>query len=586
MFIKKNFFLIAIIFFSIKLLFATDFIDFKIKSIVREYSFKNFTFQYTLDEQRLPWIKIDGINNQKIDYSVVIPVKIELLAISPNAKVCINIIDYRCSQISSERIKEFFNKEGYYIPFNKFPSEVALLGEQGFLRFQKYQEIVVNPIIYRQDKLYYCPFVKLKIEWEDNWDGYEKIDYEESAFESVYKSAFINYSLDNGYKAKKRLAIRDEMNYNGSLAPPLGYKVKINEDGIYRLTYSELEEAGIPVDTVQPTTFQLYNRGIEIPIYVYGENDNKFDITDYIEFYGLRNRPEAGREEEFEGADYTDENVYWLYYGRALGKRVQNRDVAPINGYETPINYWYTKSYNPYGFFYSQVWQHGMSHWVWDFELKGPQSQCPPPPPPNNCNCSLCDPTGKKSFSFQLPDVDTTVLENASVSVKLLARSGSNLSYPDHHTVIHLNDCMNQDDAYWDGKINYYHQFTAPHSCLSEQNSLTLEIVGDVTNPDECCRDRVALDSITITYKKLFSANNNVIDFSYQNGNWRFVINNFEENNINLYDITDPYNPIMLTNFNAIYNQQWQLIFEDSINSENHYIAASNGAIKGPIEII
>jgi hypothetical protein len=198
----------------------------------------------------------------------------------------------------------------------------------------------------------------------------------------------------------------------------------------------------------------------------------------------------------------------------------------------------------------------------------------------------LCDPSGSKPFSFTLAGIDTSATENAYFTVKLLARSGSSASYPDHHTIIHVNNCFNQDDAYWDGKINYLHQFSTPHSCLQNDNVLTLQIPGDVSNPDECCRERVALDSISVTYKKLFSAIQDSIDFSYPTGNWRFVINNFQNDNIHLYDISDPYNPILLNNFTKYFNGNWQVIFEDSISSEFHYIAVSDAAIKEPSSII
>lgn len=583
----KAYIVLTIIFFiGCIILIAGSFNGLMLKSLIRNYSFSQYKYEWTSGENKIPRIKIEGVGNQQVDYSIIIPLKVELLAISPNAKVSMKIINKRCVNINISELSNAFGMNIAGIPLNKFPSEVALLGEQGFLRFQKYQEIKINPLYYEDSSLYFCESVSIKLFWEDDWSGFKKILMEEPAFESIYKSAFLNYSLYNEYKARKVMLSNDLTSSAESFALPAGYKIKVKEDGIYQLTYQKLSEAGLPVDSIQPRTFQLYNKGKEIAIFVYGEEDNKFDTNDYIEFYGKKHNPEAGREEEFDGADYTDDNVYWLYYGIALGKRMQFRDVAPINGYEAPLNYWHTITYNPYGFFYWQVWQHGMHHWVWDFELKGPQSQCPPPPPPNNCNCSLCDPTGKKSFDFQLPYVDTSAPESASFSVKLMARSGSNLSYPDHHTAIHLNTCSNQDSAYWDGKINYFHQFNAAHSCLSNQNSLTLEIIGDITNPDECCRERIALDSITITYKKLFYALNDSIDFIYQNGNWLFVINNFQDNHIRLYDITDIDNPVILRNFSVSYSGNWQLIFEDSINADSHYIAESDLAIKEPTELI
>lgn len=67
------------------------------------------------------------------------------------------------------------------------------------------------------------------------------------------------------------------------------YKIKIVNDGVYRLPYATLLNAGIPVQTINPNHFQLFRNGKEVAIYVAGEADNSFDSGDYIEFVGLRN---------------------------------------------------------------------------------------------------------------------------------------------------------------------------------------------------------------------------------------------------------------------------------------------------------
>ncbi|HTJ48058.1 MAG TPA: C25 family cysteine peptidase [Cyclobacteriaceae bacterium] len=67
------------------------------------------------------------------------------------------------------------------------------------------------------------------------------------------------------------------------------YKIPVAKNGIYRLTYSNLQNAGFPVDVVDPRRLQLYHRGVEQAIYVDGESDAKFDAADFIEFYGQRN---------------------------------------------------------------------------------------------------------------------------------------------------------------------------------------------------------------------------------------------------------------------------------------------------------
>jgi hypothetical protein len=66
------------------------------------------------------------------------------------------------------------------------------------------------------------------------------------------------------------------------------FKVPVVQAGIYRITQAELQRAGLPT-TVDPTTLQLFHRGVEQAIYVEGENDKQIDPSDYLEFYGRGN---------------------------------------------------------------------------------------------------------------------------------------------------------------------------------------------------------------------------------------------------------------------------------------------------------
>ena len=67
------------------------------------------------------------------------------------------------------------------------------------------------------------------------------------------------------------------------------YKIPIAQKGLYRLTYVDLQRAGLPLTSLDPQKLQLFHRGTEQAIWVEGEADGKFDATDYIEFLGRGN---------------------------------------------------------------------------------------------------------------------------------------------------------------------------------------------------------------------------------------------------------------------------------------------------------
>ncbi len=71
------------------------------------------------------------------------------------------------------------------------------------------------------------------------------------------------------------------------------YKIPVAKNGLYRLTYTDLQQAGFPVNTVNPLLIQLFHRGVEQRIVVAGEQDGVFHSTDYIEFYGIKNSGES-----------------------------------------------------------------------------------------------------------------------------------------------------------------------------------------------------------------------------------------------------------------------------------------------------
>lgn len=80
------------------------------------------------------------------------------------------------------------------------------------------------------------------------------------------------------------------------------YKIGLPETGVYKLTYSDLSDLGINVANLDPRQIRVYHNGggvlpelnavarpddlVEVPIYVAGENDGRFDNNDYILFYG------------------------------------------------------------------------------------------------------------------------------------------------------------------------------------------------------------------------------------------------------------------------------------------------------------
>lgn len=120
------------------------------------------------------------------------------------------------------------------------------------------------------------------------------------------------------------------------------YRIPVTERAVYRLTTADLQKAGIPVASVDPTTLQLFRRGIEQAILVSGESDKKLDAPDYLEFVGDGNdglqdtllyRPMKAQPHPYYSM-YSDTAAYFLTWrsdGKP-GKRVMVSQEAKPDG--------------------------------------------------------------------------------------------------------------------------------------------------------------------------------------------------------------------------------------------------------------
>ena len=88
---------------------------------------------------------------------------------------------------------------------------------------------------------------------------------------------------------------------DSKLATGNWYKIGMSETGIYKLTYNDLSSLGMDVDHINPKNIRVFHNGggvlnelnaqprfndlMEIPVFVAGENDGRFDSDDYILFY-------------------------------------------------------------------------------------------------------------------------------------------------------------------------------------------------------------------------------------------------------------------------------------------------------------
>ncbi len=126
------------------------------------------------------------------------------------------------------------------------------------------------------------------------------------------------------------------------------YKIKVTEDGVYKITYQDLEAMGIDPGKMNPSKFGVFGNGGDMlpesnstfryddlqenAIVISGEDDGKFDTQDYILFYGDSpdewNFNEKNKTLRHLKHPYDDFTYYFLTPDKGTGKRIQPASLS------------------------------------------------------------------------------------------------------------------------------------------------------------------------------------------------------------------------------------------------------------------
>lgn len=137
---------------------------------------------------------------------------------------------------------------------------------------------------------------------------------------------FAQFSFAQMWNGKDTLYGNEWINYSQTY-----FKMKIANDGLYRLDAKDLTAAGIPLATLKGENFKVFALGKEVPLFV--SNKNTLQNTDYIEFYGKKNRGELDAElylkpnvEQMNPnfSMYNDTISYFLTWGTSTNTNVFN----------------------------------------------------------------------------------------------------------------------------------------------------------------------------------------------------------------------------------------------------------------------
>ncbi len=347
-------------------------------------------------------------------------------------------------------------------------------------------------------------------------------------------------------------------------------KIGIGEDGIFRIYPKQLEKAGVNPASVIPRTFEMFESGREIPIYVDGEEDGRFDDTDFIEFYGHRNYSKiSDRKINRDNEDYnvflnryTDTTYYFLTWGVKQGLRVF-RQESKINGkfelnYYTCFNHyeknnWFQFNNNDETKNQLADW-HKNKGWFWRW---------------------LGDWNSPVKFNFNVKDVAAN--KRVDVFLKLVS-SGANFPLNAHRLALYLNG-IKIDSA----NVNRFQQVLLKGSISSDKlkknNTLKAFNYGNGVG-----QNFLAVDWYEVEYpRKLSLVNDSLIfkvPYDVKSKTANIKIKNSSGNNYIIYKIFPAIKRI--ENISA---SNGELTFTDSVNPGDEYCVFAERKIKTPENI-
>ena len=450
--------------------------------------------------------------------------------------------------------KEWVANPAIYSQDAFYPELFARIVDDGFLRHQRVATIALMPFQYhppsgrvRVAERFIVQVTFSHSQLPPKMTAFSEV--EPAGFEGLLERSLLNYQSSRHWRGKTI-----EIEQAGQLTwdpPGLGYKVFVEQDGIYRLTYADLLAAGVPVDTTDPRTFQIFNKGEEIAIFVQGQEDGDFNVDDLILFYGLN--PQS---------KYAKLNVYWLTYGLQQGRRMSRRNGSLVGGDPTPVSFEASRHFEEGGFYFSSaVGDDDLERWFWNYVFA--------PPLPS------------QTYNFDLPALPGGVYV-ATLEVALYGGIEDDID-PDHHTQVYVNGHL-VEDAWWDGISWRISQIEFPQSYLLEGAN---EIRVQCPNDTGVGYDYVLVDWFNLSYWSAYVADNDQLSFGEDvAGAWEFHVSDFSSPNIQVFDVTEP---ISVTEVVSVTVESSGLTstlkFRDVLAEEKRYLALTSARYLSPEDI-
>jgi len=567
--------------------------DVKITATGSNYTVIEFHPSYTDSSV----VSLNGINYRNISFrgGVVrnpmefgapeIPVGMINLGVPSGDNLTIQILDIEYKEIEG-RIKPipysrkregtivytFSEGEGYYQTMGTQNGEFepVTFGEFGVARGLGIQTFIVNAVQFDafQNRIKLIERILFRV----NFSG--GIRNNRPAEDELLDGAVINYSQARYWVEKKSSSLKKAGIESSVLATGKWYRFEAPEEGIYKITKSQLSSIGMDVNSIDPRTIKIYNNGgfvvpekvsgnrpkdlLENAILVAGEEDGVFNDSDYILFYGRGVNfwyyDTVSRRIVRASNPYSFENYYWITAGGSNGKRMGNQ--VSLNAGNPNIKTTST----------------AYSHWDVDKINIGKSGRL-------FLGDDFSTSTKSRTYTTKLDGYlasqpiryNFRMVNNSSGSVPLLIEESSS-------TIVNTNLPGFGNDDYTYGEVletsgQFSGQLVDSRSVLRfTYNASTTSSYG-------------YLDYFEIIYKRELKADNQPIVFysDGEAGTLEYRLYNFGSSDIHVYNISDYAGVKRIINPVVHSGGEFRFQADETVNNNSKYIALLGSEYKTPI---
>ena len=348
-------------------------------------------------------------------------------------------------------------------------------------------------------------------------------------------------------------------------------KLTISNDGVYRLTYTDLTAMTSELSQVDPNTFRLFNKGNELPLHIKTGSTGLFE---YLEFVGVRNyngdayrHVPVGEEEYTEYLNrYTDTSYYWLTWGGAQGKRYVTNDTTVLSSDSIQ---WFTEKLHieqnkHYGYMgndqmeqQNPFWTSG-DIWYWD----------------------LISENGEFDFPFDASQLNTTYL-TCHITIKVANYAANSGISP----VSVLKTGINSYRAYDSTSLNQFEQ-----KLIQEDFPLSVLSAGSNTVrlfslPTLSSVNSVIFDWVDVEYPRTLTTSSDSLWFGFSNlsntGVKRVVIQGITTTDVLLYKIQGKQK--IITGLRVSGKGPYTISFIDTVGNGDRYVLLAASKVQTPL---